>query len=193
MHDRATDSELMRAVRDGDLACLGQLFERHHEKVFALAMRMSGSADAADDLVQETFLRILRYRESFRGDARFTTWMYRLARNVCVDHLRASGADEVARERWARDASHQVARDQGAHDRLAVLEEALRRLPIEKREVLILSRFHDLRFDEIADVLECRPGTVRVRAHRALQELRKLCRELERRDHELRSGFDAPR
>lgn len=182
----------MLAVHAGELTELGTLFERHHEKVFALAARMTGSADVADDLVQETFLRVLRYRQTFRGESQFTTWLYRLARNVCLDHLRTVGEAATARDRWAQEAS---APSDGppSDDRLALVEEGLRRLPAEKREVLILSRFHGLRYEEIAEVLECQAGTVRVRAHRALHELRQLCRALEQRDHELRSGLDTPR
>ncbi|MGH7720379.1 MAG: RNA polymerase sigma factor [Gemmatimonadaceae bacterium] len=185
----------MAAVRGGDLATLGALFERHHATVHALAYRMTGSADAAADLVQETFLRMLRYRESYRGEARFTTWMYRLARNVCLDHLRRAGDDASARQAWARDAraSTDGDRGEGSDDRLAIVEAALYRLAPEKREVLVLSRFHDLPYDEIARIVECQPGAARVRVHRALQELRQLCKELERGDHELRSGCDAAR
>src|SRR5215216_5082383 len=98
-----TDTELMLAVRGGDLDALGALFRRHYDRAHALCYRLTTSAEAADDLAQETFLRILRYRHTFRGDAQFTTWMYRLARNVCLDHLRSAARADGAAARWAAE------------------------------------------------------------------------------------------
>ena len=89
-----SDEELMRAVRDGDVAQLGVLFERHHARVHALCFRLTRRADVADDLAQETMLRVLRYASSFRRDSAFTTWLYRLAFNVCRDHWRKTRRDE---------------------------------------------------------------------------------------------------
>src|SRR4051812_43184781 len=84
----------MRAARAGNVDTLGVLFERHHARVHALCYRLTRSADAADDLAQETFLRVLRYRESFREKASFTTWLYRVAYNVCHEHWARSRRDE---------------------------------------------------------------------------------------------------
>ena len=84
----------MRGVRAGSVDTLGVLFERHHARVHALCYRLTRRADAADDLAQETFLRVLRYRESFREEASFPTWLYRIAYNVCHEHWRQMRRDE---------------------------------------------------------------------------------------------------
>src|ERR1700754_3012739 len=97
----ATDTALMLAVRAGDLTRLGELFARHFDSAYAFCRRMTRDDTAAEDLAQEAFLRVLRYRESFRGDARFTTWLYRICRNLCASHL-----ERLARER----AEHERAR-----------------------------------------------------------------------------------
>jgi RNA polymerase sigma factor (sigma-70 family) len=183
-----SDEALMRNVRDGNVAALGVLFERHHARVHALCYRLVRRADAADDLVQETFLRVLRYRESFREEAAFTTWLYRVAWNTCHEHWRQIRRDEPQR-------AEEVA---AAHDapalseRHVLLDEAMGRLDPEHRAVLVLTRYHDLKYEDAARVLECTPAAARVRAHRALNELKEIYRELEQRDNELRrrSGGD---
>jgi RNA polymerase sigma-70 factor (ECF subfamily) len=175
----------MRAVREGDVDKLGVLFERHHARVHALCFRLTRRGDVADDLTQETMLRVLRHSHGFRGDASFTTWLYRLAVNACQDHWRRSARDEsmtdvpdIADERHETDAD--------SSDRHVLLELAMRRLDPDQRAVLVLNRYHDLSYDDVARVLECSPAAARVRAHRALNELREIYRDLERRQHELR-------
>ena len=184
-----TDSDLMLRVRGGDLRALGLLFMRHQSKVHAWCFRLTDDRHTADDLVQDTFLRILRYRQAFSGDAAFSTWLYRIARNVCLDHLanlrRRSDAQEQLHGRAAAATSTAAAHEDG---RLAILDVALMRLPIEKREVLVLSRYHDLRYEEIAQVCNCSVGAVKVRVHRAIRHLRKLYNELECQDHEMRAS-----
>ena len=73
-----TDEALMRAVRDGDVARLGELFERHHRSVFDFLVRMTGDRASAEDMVQDVFVRMLKYRATFRDDGRFETWMFRI-------------------------------------------------------------------------------------------------------------------
>ena len=169
-----TDEALMRRLAAGEGEALDLLFRRHHERVHALCARLTHDAAAADDLVQETFLRVLRYARSFRQQARFTTWLYRIARNLCHDH-----ALRMTRQEPEQDAQVEPVQRDG---RLDSLELALRELPETLREALVLSRFHDLPYAELAVVLGCSPGAARVRVHRALNELRKRVQELEAND-----------
>src|SRR5215831_20695118 len=81
-----TDELLMLAVREGDLTKLGVLFDRHHRPLFDFFARMTGSRTLAEDLVQDVFFRILKYRETFRDESRFKAWMYQIARNARFDH-----------------------------------------------------------------------------------------------------------
>jgi RNA polymerase sigma-70 factor (ECF subfamily) len=181
-----SDEALMRAVRHGNVETLGVLFERHHARVHALCYRLARSADAADDLVQETFLRVLRYRESFREEAAFTTWLYRIAYNACHEHWQRNRRVEPMDDQIpARDGHKHAAL---VSERHALLDDAMSRLEPEQRAVLVLTRYHDLKYDDVARVLECTPAAARVRAHRALNDLREIYRELEQRQHELRSN-----
>jgi RNA polymerase sigma-70 factor (ECF subfamily) len=172
-----SDEELMLALRDGELYAFDQLFRRHYEPVRALCARISASPSSGDDLAQDTFLRVLRHRGTFRGDARFTTWVYRIARNVCLEHIGRSSRDRRIAERWFSEADKNFSEPSGGE--AEVLAAAMRALTPEQREVLVLCRYHDLPFAEIAEILGCTPGAARVRAHRALGALRDAYLALE--------------
>lgn len=173
-HD--TDTALMLRVAAGDKEAMKALFERTYGDVRALCLRLVQQPTLADDLAQETFLRALRYAHSFRGDARFSTWVYRIARNVCYDHMNAADPplrlDDVA-EPHTDGAPH--------HARLE-LERALALLPTDMREALVLVRLHGLPYTEVAVVLGCSPGAARTRVCRALRRLRQIVHQLEPRD-----------
>lgn len=185
MADR-TDQELMAATARGDLDALGLLFDRHHARVHALCYRLTGDACVADDLVQESFLRILKYRKGFAARAAFTTWLYRLVRNVCMDHLKAEAARRERSGHLVLEHEHEAdASDLDAADpRLVALRSALDSLASDKREVLVLSRYEGLSYAEIAEACGTTVGAIKVRAHRAMRELRQQFEQLER-SHEV--------
>jgi RNA polymerase sigma-70 factor, ECF subfamily len=165
-----SDEELMLALRAGQLTAFDALFRRHYEPVRALCARIAATPSVGDDLAQDTFLRVLRHRATFRGDARFTTWVYRIARNVCLEHIARSARDRRIAERWFSETEPPDAAPNA--DENEVLTAAMRALTPEQREVLVLCRYHDLPFAEIGEVLGCTAGAARVRAHRALAALR---------------------
>lgn len=172
-----TDLELMMAVQQGDVGKLGILFERHHPKIYNFCLRMTGNTAASEDLVQEIFMRMLKYRETFRGDADFLPWMYRLARNACNDHFRkAKRQPTTVGEPVFEPASDEPAADRELEhkEEVGVLRKALLALPVERREVLVLSRFEFRNYNEIAELLGCSVGAVKVRVHRAVKQLRQV-------------------
>lgn len=168
-----SDEQLMLGLRDGELAAFDALFRRHYETVRAFCARTMGSANNGEDLAQETFLRILRHRATFRGDARFTTWAYRIARNVCLEQLGRLSRERRLAEQWRADAASaapgQPDPGDDASERLAA---AMASLPADHRELLVLCRYQGLPFTEIGAILGCTAGAARVRAHRALTALR---------------------
>jgi len=165
-----SDEELMLALQRGELAAFDALFRRHYETVRALCARVSSDATTGDDLAQETFLRVLRHRATFRGDARFTTWAYRIARNVCLEQMARHSRDVRLAERWSVESVPASEPEQS--DDTEQLAAAMYALTAEQREVLVLCRYHDLPFSEIGAILGCTAGAARVRAHRALAALR---------------------
>ena len=174
----------MRCLQSGDVQALGELFLRHEKSVHALCARMTGDAELADDLVQDTFLRALRYRNGFRREAAVGTWLYRIARNLCHDHLTTEARRARLRETMDRP-RHAVTGGTAQDDHLRLLQCALDALPIDKREVLILSRYHDLTHAQIARVCDCSVAAVKVRAHRAMRDLKNEFQRLIREEDEL--------
>ena len=111
--DYPSDEATMRAIQEGHLDLLGTLFGRYSGKVLGRCFQMVGDRHHADDLLQESFLRVLRYRDSFKGTARFSTWLYRIVTNVCLDHLRAGNRRDIAVEELASQSRDFTARSQG--------------------------------------------------------------------------------
>jgi RNA polymerase sigma factor (sigma-70 family) len=154
---------------------MGHLFERHHARIYNFCHRMTGSREASEDLVQEVFMRSLKYRRSFRGDAEYLPWLYRLARNACNDFFNSRRrfptlVDELPE---ATSGEPSVSEELERREQACLLRQALLELPVERREVLVLSRFEDLPYEEIAQLLGCSVGAVKVRVHRAMQQLRE--------------------
>jgi RNA polymerase sigma factor (sigma-70 family) len=182
--DLLSDHELMLAVRDGDLDALGELFERHHGPLYGFLVKLTGQRTAAEDIAQTVFQRMLKYRHTYRDDGSFTAWMYHLGRRCAADHFRKSNAAPAATDpaqlhNHADDTPH--AGDRAAtRDDHALLHSALGQLDRNDREVLLLSRFQELSFAEIATILECSVGAAKVRAHRALRQLRDTYFQLQK-------------
>jgi RNA polymerase sigma-70 factor, ECF subfamily len=179
-----TDHELMLRVREGQLRCLGVLFERHHRRLFNFFLRLTGNRTNSEDLTQEVFFRILRSRATYRDEGEFTAWMYRVARNVSTDHMRKAAREVVSEEEVERHIDRLPAGgpatppsplDELDRERsVRLLRAALFRLPVEMREVLVLSRYELLKYAQIAELLDCSVGAVKLRVHRAVKRLRQV-------------------
>ena len=190
--DTPTDGELMIRVQGGDLAALGPLFERHHLRLFNYFLRLTGDRQGAEDLVQEVFVRMLKYRGSYRERGEFVAWMFTLARNTSADWLgkrsREAPAPEAPPERPSDEPLVQERLER--EESIVRLRECLLALPVDKRELLLLARSGRLSYDEIAGVLGVSVGAVKVRVHRALKLLRSIylddaATEERRRHHEM--------
>lgn len=167
----------MLQVRNGVGEMLGLLFERYQVPLFNFYCKLTGDRAMSEDLVQEVFFRILKYRHSYRPETGFRAWMYQIARNARVDHLRRKRPETS----WEPEMSPAVLPGDTAQQKqeAMLLHSALLELADEKREVLVLSRFQDLKYEEIAQLMGCEVNTVKVRVHRALQELREIFHGLE--------------
>src|SRR5262245_52462797 len=123
----------MMQVRAGDVEQLSILFERHHARLYGFCLGILGNREAARDLVQEVFFRLLKYRDSFRPEAPFAPWLYRLARNACIDQLRKSGRELPGADDFERqDPSPLVPEELERREELERLQTALGRMPEDK-------------------------------------------------------------
>jgi RNA polymerase sigma factor (sigma-70 family) len=175
-----TDEAVMIEVRDGNVSRLSVLFERHHKALYNFFLRQTGSAPASEDLVQEVFLRLLKYRHTFNPKTSFTAWMYQVARNAHIDTLRSAKPET----QWHDEMPEPASKEASADERLGKLQEhelvrkAMARLSPDKREVLVLSRYQNLRYDEIGRILGCDPGAVKTRVFRAVRALGQAFNEM---------------
>lgn len=173
----------MLRVKAGDVDRMGLLFERYHRPLFGFLYHMLGRTEASEDLVQNVFYRMLKYRHTYTGDGEFRAWMYQLARNVLADYVRKNR--HAAHHTDVADLADHLGGGIGADEGLeqaqdvALLHQALARLSPDHREVLVLSRFQELKYAEIAQVLNTTEGAVKVRVHRAMNELKQTYRRIE--------------
>lgn len=178
-----SDEQLIEWVARGDSSCLGTLFERHHRGVYRFCLQMTRNPGYAEDAAQEVFLKVLRHAGSFRGQGSFKGWLYNIARNATLDYLRRSRRQEQA---LSLDDSPDgllvdhldAERSAAGQQRLGTLMKALETLPAHFREVILLGRFEFNTFEELAQALDCKVGTARVRMHRAMQQLNLAYTEL---------------
>jgi RNA polymerase sigma-70 factor (ECF subfamily) len=168
----------MLKVKSGDLDKMALLFQRYHRQLYGFLYHMTGQRESSEDMVQNVFYRMLRSRHTFLGQGEFRTWMYHVARNVLKDEQkkqRREGYSSPAEE-WEDRIPEGIQPGEQLEKKQEL--EALRRLMAglspESREVLILSRYQDLKYAEIAEVLDISLAAVKVRIHRAVGQLKVL-------------------
>jgi RNA polymerase sigma factor (sigma-70 family) len=176
-----TDNELMEQVRDGKVEKLAILFERHQTMLFNFFLRLTGNRAASEDLVQEVFIRVLKYRAGYLGESRFVVWMFQIARNAHVDFLRKRKGEVALDDQFVEAPSREPRPEERleSDQQAALVRRALDRLPPKKKEILLLTRFQDLKLREIAELFDCQVGTVKVQVHRALKDLSRIYLELQ--------------
>ena len=180
-----TEQELIQRAKQGDHSAFEQLLLQNQDKVFSLALRMVNNREDAADLAQEAFLKAWQGLKSFQGDSAFSTWLYRLTTNVCIDFIRKQKRrqdiepvvslddGEVS---WAQPADH----SQDPQHRLEreeisrAVARGLEQLPDHQRQVLVMREMSGLSYQEIAEKLSLDLGTVKSRIARARLALRKI-------------------
>jgi RNA polymerase sigma-70 factor (ECF subfamily) len=181
-----TDEELVDRSRGGDVDSFNQLILRWERPIYALAYRVIGREEDARDVCQETFLRAYRALPGFKGEAKFSSWVYRIALNLCRDWIRRQRRNPVSQmpdDIDVLDAIAETGPSESVEDLVArrelsaVVEEAMSHLPAEQRTAIILKEYHGMTFQEIADLQGCPLSTVKTRLYQGLSVLR---RQLER-------------
>ncbi len=164
----------MAAVRRGDEGALGVLLDRYRSRLFAFLIRRVGDPSAAEDLFQETWLRVVRARERFDPRRRFSTWLFQIANNLCRDRARRKAVAGRYAERMLEHSGNETSRRSApALDDRLDMHGRLAALPDPLREVLLLRYYHQLGERQIAEVVGVPRGTVKSRLHSAVKALRK--------------------
>jgi RNA polymerase sigma-70 factor, ECF subfamily len=181
-----TDEELVARSQSGDVESFNQLILRWERPIYALAYRVIGREEEARDVCQEAFLRAFRALPGFKGQAKFSSWLYRITLNLCRDWIRRQRRTPVSQMPEDVDLA-EMAASQGPVESIedlvarrelsAVVEEAMAKLPEEQRTAIILKEYHGMTFQEIAELQGCPLSTVKTRLYQGLSVLR---RQLER-------------
>ncbi|MBN2716769.1 MAG: RNA polymerase sigma factor [Deltaproteobacteria bacterium] len=181
---RKTDEELIAMFQTGDAAAFEALFNRYKAPIFVFLVRQCGNRDIAADLTQDVFTKLLNRADTFRHQSRFSTWIYTIARNTAMDHVRkakhrnhasldaASSDDGPALIEKVSDDGPTPERGSKAGELQKALATAIDKLPVDQREVFILREYHGMPFAEIAEVVDAKIGTVKSRMRYALEALR---------------------
>lgn len=177
-----TDESIMEAVKNGDLQKASLLFERYHKRIYNFLARMSMDRELAEDLTQNVFLRLIRYRNSYREGAKFQSWIYQVARNVFADHYQAN------KSRFSNYVDVEKIEDRMADtneidemdEKEKILHRSLAKLTEEQRELLVLTRFQHMKYEDVAAIMDTTVANIKVKIHRAILKLREHYFELEK-------------
>ncbi len=166
------DREIMLMVRDGDVQKLGLLFDRYAQGLFNYFQLQVRDRFKSEDLVQNVFYKILKYRHTFKEGADFRVWMYAIARNEKVNFFKTNRPSNEEVNPEQPDESENPEDDLASKTDKKHLSRAIERLSPENRELLILSKYTGLAYSQIAEMFDCTVGAIKVRIHRAMQELK---------------------
>lgn len=177
--DRADEQALIQRCKNGDVGAYDELVRRYEKQVFNCALRITGNYNDADDIAQEAFIRAFNSIQTFRGDAVFTTWIYRIVTNVYLDERKKSKAhrttsldeyielDENAVARQIEDDSPSPEEVVESKERARALQAAINTLPDYQRLIVTLYSFQHKSYEEISEILHLPIGTVKSRLNRA--------------------------
>jgi RNA polymerase sigma-70 factor, ECF subfamily len=167
---------LIENVQRGEVAAFQELVEKYKQKVFYMALDMTGNHHDAEDLSQEVFMKVFTAIKDFRGEAKLSSWLYRIAMNTCIDktrrkHLKLVDIDDRVYEQATPGKNpEQLLQDRATQDQI---EQALQKLPPRQRSIFVMRHYNELMLKEIAEALGISEGTVKAQLFRAIQRLQK--------------------
>lgn len=170
------DQALVAAAADGDRDAFDEIVVRHSRAVYQVCYRFVSNHDDASDLAQETFVRAWKGLRTFKGQAALSTWLYRIAVNVCLNHVgaRRPAVEPLDAERFVDSSAEPPGASLLREERAAAVQKAIARLPDKQRATLILRAYHEMSHQEIAEVLGSSVGAVKANFFHALANLKKI-------------------
>ncbi len=164
----------MTRVKNGQLEQLNELFDRYSRRLYSYFLKSTLSKDDSDDLTQELFIRVMKYRKSYKDGQRFEIWVFQIARNMVKDHFKKMKVhkDYFNPVEILPEVSEES--DNGQADREGQLYKAMNKLPDDKRELLVLSKFDGMKYEQIATLRKTTVSNIKVQVHRTMKELKDI-------------------
>jgi RNA polymerase sigma factor (sigma-70 family) len=177
-----TDEMIMEAVKNGDLQQASLLFERYNKRIYNFLARMTMDRAVAEDLTQNVFLRIIKYRNSYRQGLRFQSWIYQVARNIFSDHyqMHKNRFSDFVNVEKVSDQIPEAGDSEMQEEQEQLLARSMAMLNEEQRELLILTRFQHMKYEDVAMIMDTTVANIKVKVHRAIAKLREHYFELEK-------------
>lgn len=177
-----SEEQIMMAVSQGELAQLSVLFENYKNRLYTFFLRMTRDGALSEDLIQNVFEKVIKYRSTYREEYPFRAWIYQIARNVHIDHHRkqkmkfSEHIDLANMPMYAERADRNLERDEMSMQ----IKEAISRLKPEFQEVILLTRFERMKYSEVAQIQGITEGAVKVRVHRAVKQFKEIYHKIAR-------------
>jgi len=170
-----TDEAIMEKVKIGDINQMSSLFERHHSAVYSYFYRLTRKQSLSEDLTQNVFERIIKYRQSYNSMNKFKSWMFSVARNVHYDHYRKNKIVPIDHENMQElnVKADCLNTTMDKKEKVQFLEKALNRLDKETKELIILTRIERLKYHEVAAIMQVSEGAIKLRVHRGMKKLKE--------------------
>lgn len=176
-----TDEALMLHVSKNNIESASILYDRYSKRLYNYFVKISFDRDLSQDLLQSTFLRMIKYRHSYQSDKPYQAWIFQIARNVLTDEMKSrkiQTTDHLDVYNMEKETSDEESYEKERKEKMLHL--AMNKLDSESREILVLSRFQGMKYEQIAQVLELTVSAVKVKVHRAIKKLRVYYMEIEK-------------
>lgn len=171
-----TDEAIMERIQTGEIRMMSQLFQRHQVALYNFFYQMNRDKGLSEDLTQNVFERMIKYRGSYESKVNFKSWMFRIARNVSNDHWRKKKikhSSDLAHHENDLKADCEIRRMEGK-EKWDILQNVMHQLEDETREIILLTRIEKLKYAEVAKMYNVTEGAIKVRVHRGLKQLKTL-------------------
>ncbi len=177
-----TDEQIMEAVKNGDLQQASILYMRYHQRIYNFLARMTMDREQGEDLAQNVFLRLLKYRKSYKEGMRFQSWIYQMARNAFSDHYQKqkNKKGQFFDVQQLGDKASSAQEDMEQNEKEELLNRSLALLSEEQRELLVMTRYQQMKYEEVAAIMDTSVANIKVKVHRAIGRLRDHYFQLEK-------------
>lgn len=168
-----TDEEIMLQIAAGKLDMLTILFDRYNVRIYNFFMKMNHNKMVSEDLTQDVFLKIIRYRTSYKN-GNFAAWIYTIARNIFSSHYQKTKKERSNVIDDDKIGSNETLASESNQEELEHLQKALQKLSNSDRELIVMHRFQEIKYEQIAQIINSNENAVKVKVHRALKKLKEI-------------------